>query len=115
MLGPEDRKDTFFRKFWEGLVGTAGDLLTNPKKEQVAAKLQFKGSLDGPRANIFYAVVDLLRNAFIQALQPSLDQEVDISTVGAQEEEKKGFFKKLFGADGKKEEEDAGKKNDKAE
>lgn len=101
VLGKEDKKDNIMRKIWEGLVGTVGDVLTNPSKDQVATKLEFSGNLDGPRANIFYAVIDLLRNAFIQALQPALDNEVSIATVAAQEMEKQGFFKKLFDGDGK--------------
>ncbi|MCB0763882.1 MAG: DUF748 domain-containing protein [Flavobacteriales bacterium] len=99
VLGPEDRKDTFFRKLWEGLVGTAGAILTNPKEDQVATKVRFSGKLDGPRTNTFYAVVDLLRNAFIRALQPAIDREVNINSVAAPEKEKEGFFKRLFDKD----------------
>ncbi len=108
VLGKEDRKDNVFQKLWEGMVGTVGDALTNPKKDQVATKVVIKGKLDGPRANIFYAVVDLLRNAFIQALKPALDQEVSIATVGAAESEHKGFFKKLFGGGGNENDKEQG-------
>ena len=103
VLGKEDRKDNILRKFWEGLVGTAGSLITNPPKDQVATKLQFSGTLDGPRANIFYAIIDLLRNAFIQALQPSIDHEVSIADVETPEpKEKEGFLKRLFSKDDEK-------------
>ena len=44
VVGPEDRKDTVLRKLWEGLIGVAGDLLENPKTDQVAAKVPLAGS-----------------------------------------------------------------------
>lgn len=99
VLGPEDRHDSFLHKLWEGLVGTAGTLLTNPPHDQVATKVEFSGKLDGPRVDTWYAVIDLLRNAFIRALEPSIDHEISILNVGATPEEKPGFFKRLFGGD----------------
>lgn len=102
VLGREDRKDNFFRQLWEGFVGTVGDVLTNPKEDQVATKVEFSGDLEGPRANIFYAVIDLLRNAFIRAIQPALDNEVNIAVVDAKSGEKESFFQRLLGSDEKK-------------
>ncbi|HEY0977824.1 MAG TPA: DUF748 domain-containing protein [Flavobacteriales bacterium] len=105
VLGREDREDPLLRKFWEGLVGTVGDLFTNPRKEQLATKVEFSGNLDGPRANTFYAVIDLVRNAFIQALQPAIDHEIDLQNVYTKQPENQGFLKRLFRKDGKKEKE----------
>ncbi len=102
VLGKEDRNDPFLHKLWEGFVGTVGALFTNPRKEQLATKVEFSGSLDGPRANIFYAVVDLVRNAFIQALQPAIDHEINLADVSKAAAEKEGFFKRLFDADDQK-------------
>lgn len=96
VLGPEDRGDTFFRKLWEGLAGTVGTVLSNPKEDQVATKLEFSGELDKPDTHVLYAIVDLLRNAFIRAIQPSIDREISIANVGRKNEEEKGFFKRLF-------------------
>ncbi|HMC97466.1 MAG TPA: DUF748 domain-containing protein [Flavobacteriales bacterium] len=96
VLGPEDRHDTFFRQLWEGIVGTVGDVLTNPKKDQVATKVEFKGKLSDPQVSTWYAVIDLLRNAFIRAIQPALDNEVNINTVGSKEK-KEGFLQRIFG------------------
>ena len=96
VLGREDSKDPFLRKLWEGLVGSVGAILTNPKEEQVATKVRFSGELEGPRTNVFYAVIDLLRNAFIQAIQPAIDREIDISSVGKDPKENESFVKRLF-------------------
>jgi len=99
VLGPEDTKDTFFHKMWEGIAGTAGSILTNPKKDQVATKLEFSGSLDDPNVHTLYAVVDLVRNAFIMAIQPTIDRDISIVNVGRKSEENEGFLKRLFRKD----------------
>lgn len=96
VLGPEDRNDGFLHQFWEGPVGTIADVLTNPRKDQVATKLEFSGKLSNPEVSTFYAVIDLLRNAFIRAIVPALDNEVNIGSVNAPQE-RPGFFKRLFG------------------
>ncbi len=98
VLGPEDRKDGPFQNVWEALLGGAGGLLTNPRKDQVATKIHFKGTLDDPKAGTWRAITLSLRNAFIQALPASVDDEIDLGSVKDPEaEKKKGFFKKLFG------------------
>lgn len=82
VIGIEDRDDSFWEKVWEGIVGATGVILRNPKKEQVATKIPIKGTFDdATNSNTWHAVIILLRNAFIQALQPSIDAEVNIKSV----------------------------------
>lgn len=96
VVGKEDRNDGVFRKLWEVVVGGVGGLFKNPREEQVATKVRFSGRMDGPRTNVLYAIVDLVRNAFIQALQPAVDQQINITSVDAPEPKKEGFIKRLF-------------------
>ncbi|MEJ0057202.1 MAG: hypothetical protein WDN75_17035 [Bacteroidota bacterium] len=49
------------------------------------------------------AITTIIRNAFIQALQPAIDNEINIASVDNPKEEKKTFLQKVFGG-GKKEE-----------
>jgi len=100
VVGPEDRKDNVFRKLWEGLVGIGGDLLVNPETEQIATKVPIAGEYGETTVGVWYAILAALRNGFIQAIYPALDQQVTIGTVNAvnlKEENKEGFFKKIFG------------------
>lgn len=98
VLGKEDRKDNLLRKLWEGIVGTAGDVLTNPRKDQIATKVVLEGRLDGPDVRTWTAVIQLLRNAFIRALEPAIDREINIASPLSEDREKKGgFLKDLFG------------------
>jgi hypothetical protein len=111
VVGIEDRKDSFWQKIWENIVGAAGVILKNSEKEQVATKLPMSGTFDNTNSDTWHAIIVLLRNAFIQALQPSIDAEINIETVDKEimKEEKKGFLKKVFG--GKTKEEKREEKN----
>lgn len=98
VLGPEDRNDSFFHKLYEGLVGAVGSVLTNPRKEQIATKVELKGKLSDPSTGVIYAVIQLLRNAFIQALIPALDEDITINSVGEiEQKDDRNFIQKLFG------------------
>ena len=97
VLGKEDRKDNVFQKMWEGFVGTVGEVFRNQQKDQVATKVEFKGSLKNPDTDVWSAIYNVLENAFIQALQPSIDHEINIASVDTKKEEKKTFLQKIFG------------------
>lgn len=113
VVGPEDKKDNFLQQVWEGIAGTVGKILENPKKDQVAAKVPIEGNFDETTIGTWYAISTVLRNAFIQALYPSLDYQINIADVEAEEpEEKKGFFEKIFSKDDE-EKDTKDKKNDK--
>jgi hypothetical protein len=101
VLGKEDRNDNLLQKIWEGIAGGVGELFENQRKDQVATKIPFQGTFDSPRTNIWYAVGSVLQNAFIQALQPSIDNEISIGSVEAPKQEKKTFLQKIFGSDKK--------------
>jgi hypothetical protein len=109
VLGKEDRKDNIFQKGWEGLVGTVGWIFKNHSKDRVATKIPFEGNLKNPDTNTWYAIGQILQNAFIQAIQPSIDNQVNIASVDTQKEEKKTFLQRVFG----KKDKDKDKKKDK--
>lgn len=103
VLGKEDRKDNILQKLWEGFAGTAADVFKNHSKDQVATKVPFHGDLKEPDTNLWYAIGSVLRNAFIQALQPAIDSEINIASVDHPKEEKKTFLERLFGGGSDKE------------
>ncbi len=102
VVGPEDRKDTIFRKLWEGIVGVAADILENPKTDKIATKIPIVGEYNHRTIGTWYAVLAALRNGFIQAIYPSLDYQVSINSVKAVDtkEPKEGLFRKIFGKPG---------------
>ena len=96
VLGKEDRKDNVLRKAWESISGTVSEVFENQSEETFATKIPFRGEINNPKANIFFAVVQILENAFINALQPSIDQQINLTTVDKAQEEKKGILEKVF-------------------
>jgi len=117
VLGHEDRNDNVFRKMWEGLVGFVGQVFKNQSKDQVATKIPFEGRLDNPETNIWTTIINVLQNAFIQAIQPSIDSEINIASVETPKPEKKTFLEKIFGSkdDDEKKEEKKDKKEENSE
>lgn len=100
VLGPEDKKDNLLRKLWEGAAGAVSEIFENQKKDQVATKVPLEGSFDNTTIGTWYAITTVLRNAFIQALYPSLDYQINIASVEAEKpEEEKGFLERLFTKD----------------
>jgi hypothetical protein len=116
VYGPEDKDDNIFRKFWEALAGGASELLENQPKDQFATKIPFEGKLDDPKANIWVTIANVIQNAFINAMQPSIDNEINIGSVDKYKKEKKTLLQKVFGKkdeeekDARKDEKDAKKK-----
>jgi hypothetical protein len=102
VLGPEDRKDNFFQKIWEAIVGGTSAILTNPKKDQVASKVPLTGSYQNPRVYTIEAIWQVLRNAFIKALVPSIDNQINLhSAVSKNKEGDRNLFQRIFSKDKK--------------
>lgn len=99
VLGEEDRKDNILKKLWEGIVGTAGEVFENQRNDRLATKIPFEGRVENPRANVWYAIAQVLQNAFVHALQPSLDQEINIAAVETKKEDKQNVIEKIFSKD----------------
>jgi hypothetical protein len=81
---------------WEGLVGGITEVLSNQPKDQFATKVELNGKFNNPDVDIIEAIVTMLQNAFIQALRPSLDNDVSLETVDQAQPEEKGFIDRLF-------------------
>jgi len=96
VVGVEDRNDNFWQRTKEAVVGTVGKLLENPKQEQVATRIPIEGSFGETNVFVWQAIWEGLKNAFIRALLPSVDNQIDISSPGAVDDEKPGFFKRIF-------------------
>lgn len=102
VVGPEDKDDKFFERIWESVVGAAGVIFKNQKKEQVATKVPIEGEFDNASVNSWEAIFELLKNAFIQALLPQIDQQVNIETVDeGVDDDKPGLLKRIFSSDKK--------------
>lgn len=96
----QDKNDSFLRKIWESVVGGTGKLLHNRRKDQIATKINFEGDIDNPKANYLQSVVFILQNAFVKALQPSIDNQINLDKLVEDKKEKgNNFLDKIFKKD----------------
>jgi hypothetical protein len=87
------------------MVGGITQVFENTSTDKIASKIHFEGDLKRQDTNVGYAIISILRNAFVQALQPAIDNEINIASVP--DPDKKNFLQKVFG---KKDKEDKRKK-----
>ena len=80
VLGQEDERDGFFQRVKEGVIDLLGSILENPEEEQVATRTTIEGTFDNTNVRVWEAVWELLKNAFVEALMPSVDHAIDISS-----------------------------------
>jgi len=77
----KERKKNALQVFWQAIVGTVTTLFKNQPKDRLAAKVPISGSFDKTDVHVWATVSTLLRNAFIRALVPKLDEKVTVKDV----------------------------------
>lgn len=110
VVGPEDRHDSFLQKVWETMVDAVGDVLENHKKDQIASKVPIEGNFAGSHTDVTEAIWELLKNAFIRALIPNIDNQININSVGTDTKDHKSLLQKIFGGKKDKDKNDKNKK-----
>jgi hypothetical protein len=109
----EDKKDPV-KLVWEGIIEGAAWIFKNHPKDQLATQVNFEGNLKKPDIDIMSVIGQTLKNAFIQALYPSIENSISISS--PMKKEKKSVLKKIFDSsskDTKKESKDSKKDDEK--
>jgi uncharacterized protein DUF748 len=71
----QDQEKNLFQKIYEGIVGGVSQLLENRPRQEVATKTDIVGHLDNPQANTWQALLNLIQNAFFQAILPGFERE----------------------------------------
>jgi hypothetical protein len=60
--------------FWQAIVGASAAILTNYHRDQLGTLIPFTGEIKGPRIEFLATIGNVLRNAFIRAYLPRLEQ-----------------------------------------
>ncbi len=96
----EKDKDHPLKIAWEAVVGSVAWVFKNHGKDQQATKVEFEGNLKSPNIHIMEIIGQIFYNAFIQALSPSLENSVNISSVDVKTdkpaEKKRTFLGKIL-------------------
>jgi len=78
---PDEAAEGPFQKVWEALVEIGTQILKDPEQNQVATEVPLSGALENPDADVLTAIVGLLRNAFVNAVSHSLENDVGLRDV----------------------------------
>jgi hypothetical protein len=90
-VGIVDRRDfeNPFEGFWETLVSTVWQIFTNQPKDQFATVIPISGSIGDPDTALLITLGNILKNAFIQAFRPGLENAEHVQKVEMSEKEVK--------------------------
>jgi hypothetical protein len=75
----KDKHEPILHQAYEGTIGAASHLFKNSSTQQVATKVNLSGKLTSPDTSTWQAVVEVLQNAFVQAILPGFDREVQVA------------------------------------
>jgi hypothetical protein len=73
---------------WQSLVAGAVQLFKNHPKDQVATKIPVSGTFEKTDVEVWTTVVNVLRNAFVQAFRARLDKSIDLFDRGEEGKQK---------------------------
>jgi len=71
----KDQSKPLTKQAYQLALAVAAKLLKNPSTQQVATRVELTGRLKNPNASTWQAVVEILQNAFIQAILPGFDRQ----------------------------------------
>ncbi len=72
----QDADENLLHKMYEGVVGGVAGLLENERRDEVATKTDISGPASSPQTSTVQIIVNLIRNAFFQAILPGFDAAV---------------------------------------
>lgn len=84
----KERKKNALEVFWQAIVGTLTTVFKNQPRDSLATKIPIAGSYKNTDVGIRTAMMTLLRNAFIRALVPRLDQKVTVEQMEQKKEQR---------------------------
>jgi len=73
--------DRLLHKIKHRIVTGLYHLFKNKRNNQVATKIPIEGRLDDPNVSVGVAILGVLRNAFVNALTPSLDNVINLRSI----------------------------------
>jgi hypothetical protein len=77
VYSPEkDKNKGVMQKAKEMLIGAAAHIFKNQSTQKVATQVNLNGSLKSPNVSTWQAFVEVVRNAFIQAILPGFDRQI---------------------------------------
>jgi hypothetical protein len=73
----QDREKGFFHKLWERIAEGLAEILENPPREDVATVADISGPVSNPGASNLQVVLNLIENAFFDAILPGFREQAE--------------------------------------
>lgn len=73
----QDKKKPVLKKIYEKIVGGLSHALENRPRDEVATVADLSGTLDDPDTSVWEIVVRLVSNAFVEAILPGFEREIE--------------------------------------
>ncbi len=73
----QDKKKPVLKRLYEKIAGGLSHLLENQPRDEVATVVDLSGSIDDPNTSLLKVAARLLSNAFVEAILPGFDREVE--------------------------------------
>lgn len=77
-FGEIDSPADALEALWEGLVEVAAEVLENQPHDRLATRIPLRGPIGEPGTDLVAIVGNLLRNAFLSALGPAIDDSIEL-------------------------------------
>lgn len=71
-----DEEEGFLNKVYQTIVGGVTEVFENQPKDQTATEVPIEGTVESTEVGVVPAIVEVLKNAFIQPLRKSLEERV---------------------------------------
>lgn len=71
----ENQNKGFFRSIWEAVVAGSEKVLRNQPRDQIATRVELRGSTRQQNVSAFEAFIGILRNGFVQAFNSGFERD----------------------------------------
>ncbi|GAB3823974.1 DUF748 domain-containing protein [Pontibacter rugosus] len=85
----DKKEDGFLHAAKEAVIGIFAEAAENQERDQIATQIPISGSLDNPDTNTWKTVLNVLRHAYIDAFNKSLENELGRSSNKQDKKDKK--------------------------
>ncbi len=92
----KSKETSFLRKMWEVVVGSALGIFQNQRKDRFATQVPFEGSTKDTSVRIVPTIVNVLKNAFIEAFEKDVEGSVNFENVDGEKTKDDGLLKSIF-------------------
>ncbi len=79
----QDKKKPVLKKLYEKIVGGLSHVLENRPRDEVATVVDISGPIDDPDTSTWEIIVRLVSNAFVKAILPGFDHELEAAQRGS--------------------------------